>query len=253
MGGEALDPITPGRKVNPAEVPAYPSASLFDPRVLRTVFIEFSEPEWEKQMAAFKNTDVELDATVRVDGATFNDVGIHFRGMSSFMMVGEGRKRSLNLSFDFVHKDQALYGYRSLELLNSHEDPSFLRSVLSYQIERDYLPAPQANFVRVVINGESWGIYVNAQPFNKDFVKEHFGGEQGARWKVPGSPNGQGGLSYLGEDPAPYQKIYDLKSKEDPKAWTALIELCRILNQTPTDQLEKDCLLYTSPSPRDRG
>jgi spore coat protein CotH len=29
-----------------------------------------------------------------------------------------------------------------------------------------------------------------------------------------------------------------LKSKEDPKAWAALIELCKVLNETPTDKLE---------------
>jgi len=92
---------------------------------------------------------------------------VHMRGMSSFMGVSEGRKRSLNVSLDFVHKDQNIAGFRTLNLLNSHEDPSFLRSVLSYQIDREYIPAPKANFARVVINGESWGIYVNAQQFNK--------------------------------------------------------------------------------------
>ena len=61
-----------------------------------------------------------------------------------------------------------------------------LRSVLYSRIARAYIPAPAANFVRVVINGESWGIYINSQQFNKDFVKNWFGTTSGARWKVPG-------------------------------------------------------------------
>jgi hypothetical protein len=206
--------------------------------VLRTIFINFADADWEPEMAEFNNTDVDVPATLTIDGKTYPDVGVHFRGMSSFFMVGEGRKRSLNLAFDFVHPKQSVGGYRTLNLLNSHEDPSFLHSVLYSQIAREYLPAPKANWVRVVINGENWGIYVNAEQFNKDFAKENFGTTKGARWHVTGSPNGRGSLAYLGTDPEPYKKIYQLKSKEDPKAWAALANLCQVLNETPTDKLE---------------
>jgi len=89
-----------------------------------------------------------------------------------------------------VNEKQDLGGYRTLNLLNAHEDPTFLRAVLYDQIARDYLPAAKANFVKVVINGESWGVYINEQQFNKDFIKEWFGSTRGARWKVPGSPGG---------------------------------------------------------------
>jgi hypothetical protein len=154
------------------------------------------------------------------------------------MMVGEGRKRSLNLSLDFAHKDQRLLGHRTVNLLNAHRDPTFLRSVLYYQIARQYLPAPQANFVKLVINGESWGVYVNVEQFNKDFINEWFGDSKGARWKTPGSPRGNAGLAYIGEDPAEYKRKYQIKTKDDPSAWTNLIRLCRTLDQTPPDRLE---------------
>lgn len=78
----------------------YPNADVYDPTVLRTYFIEFEDLDWEQQMTAFKNTDIEMTAKVTVDGKVYPDVGVHFRGMSSFMMVGEGQKKSLNLSFD---------------------------------------------------------------------------------------------------------------------------------------------------------
>jgi hypothetical protein len=237
-GREAANQPRPGPKLSPADVKSYPDAPLYDTATFRTFFLEFEDSNWEKEMAAFKNTDIEMPAKVTVDGMVYQNVGVHFRGMSSFMMVGEGQKRSLNLSFDFVHKDQQIHGYRSLELLNSHEDPSFLRSVLSYQVERDYVPAPKANFVRVVINGESWGVFANAQPFNKDFVKDWFGTTKGARWKVPGSPHGQGSLRYLGDDAAAYKRIYQIKSKDDEKSWADLIQLCMVLNNTSADKLE---------------
>ena len=232
------EPAKPGIKLSPADVKSFPDAALYDPKVLRTLFLEFENADWEKELEDFHKTDVEVPARLTVDGKSYSDVGVHFRGMSSYMMVGAGWKRPLNLSLDFVHEDQQLKGYRTLDLLNSHEDPTFLRTVLYNQIAREYIPAPKANFVRVVINGESWGLYVNAQAFNKDSIEEWFGTTKGARWKVPGSPRAQGSLAYLGDDPASYKRLYEIKSKDQGKSWKDLIKLCRVLNQTSPDRLE---------------
>ncbi|MBL9137576.1 MAG: CotH kinase family protein [Verrucomicrobiales bacterium] len=227
------------QRLTPSEVPSLPDAPLYDPKAVRTLFIEFESADWEKELSDFYHTDVEVPAKLVVDGKTYVDVGVRYRGASSFFTVGEGRKRSLNLSLDFAKKDQRLGGYRTLNLLNSHTDPTFLRSILYYQVAREFLPAPQANHVRVVINGENWGIYVNAEQFNADFVHAHFGTREGARWKVPGSPRGNGGLSYLGEEIAPYRRHYEIKSADKTDSWTKLIRLCRVLTETPIPELEK--------------
>jgi spore coat protein CotH len=181
-----------------------------------------------------------VPAKLIVDGKTYPGVGVHFRGASSYMMVGEGRKRSFNLSIDSEREEQRLLGFRTVNLLNAHRDPTFLRTVLYYHIARHYLPAPKANYIRLVVNGESWGVYVNAQQFNKDFIKEWFSDARGARWKVPGSPRGNAGLAYLGDDPAEYKRKYEIKTRDDPKAWSDLIRLCRTLNKTPLDKLEAE-------------
>jgi hypothetical protein len=236
--GESSGTVAAGPKISPQEVKSFPGAALYDPTAVRTFFLEFENADWEKELTDFYRTDVEVPAKLTVDGKTYNDVGVHFRGASSFFTVSEGRKRSLNLSLDFVDEKQNLGGYRTINLLNSHTDPTFLRTMLYYDVARDYIPAPKANYARVVINGESWGPYVNVQQFNKDFTRDFYKSTGGARWKVPGSPRGRGGLAYLGEDAATYKRIYELKSKEDAKAWAALIELCKVLNETPTDKLE---------------
>ena len=107
------------------------------------------------------------------------------------MGIRAGHKRSLNLSLDFVDRDQKLYGYKTLNLLNSHEDPSFLHTVLYSQIARSYIPAPKANFVRVVINGESWGLYVNAQQFDKDLRGRELQDARRGPVEGPGQPGGR--------------------------------------------------------------
>jgi hypothetical protein len=235
---ETVGPPQPGPRVSMTDAKRFPGASLYASNVVRTFFLEFENADWEKELADFHGTDIEVPAKLTVDGKTYPDVGVHFRGASSYMMVGKGRKRSLNLSIDFAHKDQRLLGYRTINLLNSHRDPTFLRSVLYYHVARHYLPAPQANYVKLVINGESWGIYINVQQFNKDFLQEWFGETKGARWKAPGSPRGNAGLTYLGDNPADYRRRYQLKTKDQPKAWADLIKLCRTLNETPLEKLE---------------
>lgn len=233
-----MEPPKPGERVSPVDVEKLSSTDLYDPTVLRTLFLEFENSDWEKELSDFHNTDVEVPAKLTVDGKEYANVGVHFRGMSSYMGVPEGYKRSLNLSFDFVDKNQRLYGYRTLNLLNSHEDDSFMSTVLYSHIARQYLPTPKANFVRVVINGEDWGVYANVEQFNKDFIKENFGTDLGNRWKVRGNPGGDGGLRYVGEEVEPYRQRFTIKSKDEDKAWQDLIALCRTLDKTPPEKLE---------------
>ncbi len=237
--GRNEEPAKSGPKMSPADAKSFPDAPVFDELTLRTFFLEFENADWEKELSDFHNTDVEVPAKLTVDGKSFEDVGVHFRGMSSYMMVSEGRKRSLNLSLDWIHAGQNFGGQRTLNLLNAHEDPTFLHTVLYLHIAREYLHAPRANFVKVVINGEYWGVYVSQEQFNKDFVNERFGTPKGARWKTPGSPHGSAGLTYLGDDASAYKSIYDIKTKDDPEIWAELIRLCKVLNQTPADQLEQ--------------
>ena len=185
--------VEPGRRLTPADVRSYPvSTPLYDLTTLRTIFLQFESDDWEQELADFHNTDVEVPATMTVDGQKLADVGVHFRGNSSYSMTPAGYKRSLNLSLDFVHDKQALGGYHTLNLLNAFNDATFVRAVLYAEIARQYVPTPRMNYVRVVINGESWGIYVNAQQFNRDFTRDYFGTTGGARWKTPGSPRGHG-------------------------------------------------------------
>ena len=237
--GGGRPPAAPGPRMTPADVPAHPDADLYDLSVLRTLFLEFDGDDWEQELSDFRPTDVDVPAKLSVDGHTIEGVGVHFRGASSYFMVGEGYKRSLNLSIDHGDERARLHGYRTLNLLNANGDPSMMSSVLYAHIARPHLPTPKANFVRVVINGECWGVYVNVQQANKDFLDENYGSAKGNRWKVKGRPGGRGGLEYFGADTEPYRGIFELKTKENDDAWRDLIALCRIFEETPLGKLEE--------------
>ena len=227
-----------GQQLTPGQVPSFGQAGLYDTATLRTIFLTFDNPDWASELASFYSTDVDVPATVTVDGQVYKEVGVHFRGASSYRMVGEEAKKSLNLAFNFANEAQRLLGYRTLNLLNGNGDPSFVRTRLYSEIARHYIPTPKTNFVRVVVNGESWGVYINAQQFNADFTREFYGSTRGARWKVPGTPRGRGGMEFLGTDVASYKRLYEIKTSDNQKSWDALISMFRVLNETPLDKLE---------------
>ncbi|MBL4688693.1 MAG: CotH kinase family protein [Nannocystaceae bacterium] len=238
-GAKQLQPPGKGIAISQADVKSYSGEPLYDPSTVRTLFLEFENPLWEEELEEFYRSDVEVPATLMVDGASYRNVGVHFRGNSSFMMIPSGSKRPVNLSMNDIEKGQRLYGYKTLNLLNSVGDPTFLRAVLYSHIAQQYLVAPKANYVRLVVNAEDWGIYISQEQFNKDFTSEHFATKKGARWKVPGSPHGQGTLAYLGDEASAYSTIYTIKSKDRPESWAKLALLCKVLNETSPDQLEK--------------
>ena len=208
------------------------SPSLYDAQTLRTLYLRFHHEDWSEQMNAFYRTDIEVPAELIVDGKVYREVGVHFRGTSSYFTV-RSDKKSFNIAVDYGKDGQRLYGYKTLNLLNGHVDASFLREVLYNQIARDYIPAMKTNLVKLVINGENWGVYINLQQYNKDFLAEQFGTKGGVRWKV--GPGRGGALTYAGDDPATYQETYQLKTNNVDASWQDLIALCKMLDETTSD------------------
>ena len=208
------------------------SPSLYNAQTLRTLYLRFHHEDWYDQMTSFYRTDIEVPAELIVDGKVYPEVGVHFRGTSSYFTVGS-EKKSFNIAVDYGKDGQRLYGYKTLNLLNGHVDASFLREVLYNQISRDYMPAMKTNLVKLVINGENWGVYINLQQYNKDFLAEWFGTKGGIRWKI--GPGRGGALTYAGDDPASYQETYQLKTSNIEKPWERLIALTKMLDDSTPD------------------
>ena len=161
-----------------------PPIGLYDPTVLRTFELTFAQDDWWDQLTANYSTEEEIPADLTVDGVTYPDVGVRFKGMTSYSRIGDTQKKSFNISLDFQDDDQRLEGYKTLNLNNAASDPSFMREVLYFDMVRRYTPCPKANFVELIINGENWGLYVHVQQLNSDLIEEWFVSNDGTRWKA---------------------------------------------------------------------
>jgi hypothetical protein len=90
--GESEEAAQPRVKIPPGEVKSYPGVPAYDPLMVRTFFLEFENADWEQELAAFKNTDVEVPAKLVVDGKEYEEVGVQFRGQSSYIAVEAYRR-----------------------------------------------------------------------------------------------------------------------------------------------------------------
>ncbi|MBK8623259.1 MAG: CotH kinase family protein [Saprospiraceae bacterium] len=122
-----------------------------------------------------------------------------------------------------------------------------MREVLYYHLIRPHTPSAKANFVKLYINDQYWGVYLNVQQLNKDFLEEWYESNDGNNFRADistrSTPGGGGGggpqwgdgtaaINYLGSDTTQYQKYYTLKSGGYNNPWTELIHACDVLNNS---------------------
>ena len=95
------------------------------------------------------------------------------------------------------------------------------------------------NYVRVVINGESWGVYLNAQQFNERLPARLLQDHRRARAGRSRAARAGAAASSTWATIRPRTSgSTRSRRKDDPESWQALIQLTRVLNQTPPDKLE---------------
>ncbi len=176
---------------------------------------------------------------VKINGIQYDSVGVKYKGNSSYNSTQV--KNPLNISLDeFIN--QAHEGYTTVKLGNAYADPSLVREVLAYDILKNYMHCPQANFAQVYVNGNYLGLYSNAENINKEFCSNHFYSSAGTFFKcnpiaIP-SPLTKSNLQSLTGDSTSYFPRYELKSTN---GWNDLVDLCDVVTtNAPTLSADMD-------------
>ncbi len=172
-----------------------PGQELYDEGVLRTFKLTFSQANYWTLLTNNYASKTNLPATLTVDGSVYPGVGVRFRGNTSYQMTGSSQKKSFNIDVDHTVAGQDLMGYDSLNLLNCSSDATFMREVFYTNTCRQHVPSAKANFVRLEINGQNWGIYANVQQLNSQFIRDWFPSNAGTRWRGDGMGTMGGGTT----------------------------------------------------------
>jgi len=250
---------------------------LYDETAVPVLQLKFSQADWWQQLQANYQAKTNIRATLTVDGVVYEGVGVRFRGNTSYQMTGTSQKKPFNIEIDHTIPDQSLMGYKTLNLINCASDATFMREVLYSNMCRQQVPSAKANFVRLEINGENWGIYANIQQLNGEFIRDWFLSNDGTRWRAQGDmggrtppgggvappgggqvpvratpgeitaaeaggggggvTNGVAALTWQGTASTAYERVYELKNSAQADPWASLIHVCDVLSNTPLAQL----------------
>ena len=214
--------------------------NFYDVNKIQEIQITFEQENWQYVLDSLRfNGNGLLLGSVEINGQRFNDIGVRYRESRSFR---PGNKRnSMYIKLNFIDKEQNYQGHGSVKLSSALRDPSMAREVFGYEIARKYMPAPQANYTKVFVNGEYYGLYVNVEPIDDEFLAEHFGESEGTFLRcapnlVEPEPSGCksdvfGSLQYDNSAKC-YLHNFQLLSES---GWDDLIELTYILNQKPSE------------------
>jgi len=144
---------------------------LYNPSKIRRIDLKFDQPDYWALMTANYQSKTDIPATLIMEGDTFPNVGVRFKGQTSYQRV-TGQKKSFNITMDFLDPTQDLKGYETLNFNNSFEDNSFMREVFYENITRPFSSSLKANYIHLYINNQDWGIYPNVQALDGNYVKE---------------------------------------------------------------------------------
>jgi spore coat protein CotH/Ca2+-binding EF-hand superfamily protein len=191
--------------------------------------------EDRKQRGMFGRDYAYVKALLEIDGKTYKDVGVRFKGNFSYA-ASQGRlKRPLKIHLSRYVSGQNFRGLKRLTLNTNVTDATAAREGLAYRVYRDLeVPASRTAYARLTITipgkykREFVGLYTLVEPIDKTFLKDRFGSGKGLLVK----PEGVGPVEYLGEDWAPYQQRYRPKTGAGAKAKRRLIEFTQLVQKT---------------------
>lgn len=118
-------------------------------------------------------------ATVREGTNLYQRVAIHLKG-SAGSFRGPDDKPAFTLHFDGNVPAQRFHGLEKISLNNSVQDSTYLCEVLGRQMfNGTAVPVARAGHATVTFNGQSLGLFVLIEGWNKQFLKRHFADTKG--------------------------------------------------------------------------
>ena len=149
---------------------AVPGADFFTNGPLHRFEIKLSE----ESLQALRDEPREyVPTTVRADGQTYTNVGVHLKGVATFRPV-DGQP-SLTLNFSKFVADQRFHGLRKIHLNNGKEDPTFLREAISAEMFAEAgVPTARVTLASVRLNGRDLGPCVAIEGFTPEMLGRYF-------------------------------------------------------------------------------
>ncbi|MFM6934601.1 MAG: CotH kinase family protein [Flavobacteriales bacterium] len=204
--------------------------SAFIQNEVASVYVTMSANDAQTMVTDSLYQDFPFVSSVIYASSTVHDtllnVGIHVRGNTS----RDAGKKSFELSFNSYVVGRKFHGLEKMNLNGEHNDVSILRTRTSNELLRQAgLPCSRTSYVKLYINNEYKGLYINVEHLDDEFLQKRFpSDDSGNLFKCYYGAD----LTYHGTNPSNYYSTYSLKTNETSNDYSGLIHLIDVLNNT---------------------
>ncbi|AMO84212.1 Inner spore coat protein H [Solibacillus isronensis B3W22] len=214
---------------------------LFKEDELAVVEITVSDSNWNKIL---DNPTAEeyVEAKVTINGEAYDNVGVRAKGNSSLSSVANSDSERYSLKVDFAQYDtnQTFYGLEKINLNNNFSDTTQMKEFVSYELmEQLGIVTPAHSYVKVLVNGEYYGLMLAVEEIGEAFAKTNFGSTEGFIFK----PEGDGSdLAYKSDDTDDYAGIFDevKMNKKTAEKNSNIINMMKEISEGDTSSVNID-------------
>ena len=226
------------------------SDAVFDSSVVHSISVEFDREAYDEMIATYlESQDKEwIEATVTIDGETYEQAGIRLKGNSSLRgLAGAGMGTGGDVSsddptglpwlikLDKYVDDQNHEGVRDFVVRSNNSESSLNEALALELLGEAGLPTQEAMAVRFSINGDDEQLRLVIEHPDDVWMEENLDAT-GALYKAEST----GDYSYRGDDPESYDEVFDQEAGKDNTDLTPLIEFLEFINDSDDATFEAE-------------
>lgn len=221
-------------------------AELFDASVVHSIDVRFDEDDYDAMIATFQEQDAKewIEATVTIDGVTYEHVGLRLKGNSSLMGLrgggrsGPGGSGSADadapaslpwlIRFDKFVDGQLHQGHADVVVRSNNSSTALNEAVALDLLDAAGLASQRAMATSFSINGSDPVLRLAIEHPDDDAWQDSAFDGKGALYKAEST----GDWSYRGDDPESYTDVFDQEGGKKVADLTPLIEFLQFVNES---------------------
>jgi hypothetical protein len=172
------------------------SEEVFNPAVIGDIWLDIPASSWmpidnEALTACEPHRRSYYPGAVKLGATDFPGSGVRIKGgCGSSRTLDEKAAFKVNLSWDDpavagCARSRKYKGLKKFTLNNQVEDASYTHERIGYDFfQKLGVPVPRAAPIRVHVNQQLWGLYLNVETIDRRFLKRHFESKHGMLYEA---------------------------------------------------------------------
>ncbi|NFI52175.1 spore coat protein CotH [Clostridium botulinum] len=181
-------------------------STVLDKESITNINIDIDDSDWEWLIENATNEEFR-SCDLTINGEKFYNVGIRPKGNTSLTNVASDDttdRYSFKIKFDEYVDGQTYHGLESMVLNNIIQDKTYMKEYITYDLYESLgVATPEMSYSNVIVNNETWGLYLTIEVIDERYLENNFGTNEGNLYKpeTMGVNNGGGNPPNGGERP----------------------------------------------------